>query len=176
MNKLKIVSYWVEPNSRSSFYETSSKNLIADCKKFKLDYHIIQIENKGGYWANCGFKPFFIKECMETFTEQNILWVDVDSRITKDLSEIVPKTTFDFGAVLKGDPRLPFFGHCLLFNQTEKARALINDYTEVYKTTRDGDHACMIISLKRIIGVENVYKISPSFLKIGSAPKHIVLK
>lgn len=71
----KVVAYYTFDTG----YEDETKNLIASCKKFNLDYHIKGIESLKNWKLNCGFKPTFILNMLYKFPEHDIVYVDCDA-------------------------------------------------------------------------------------------------
>jgi len=184
MNKLKIVSYWVEPNSKSSFYETSAKTFLKRTKGLDLDVHIENIEPQygGTYWGNTLYKPFFIKKCLEMFPDKPILWLDIDTSILKKLTtENLPMNSFDVGLIEKNKATgLPWYGGCQLWQHTKESYNLLDRIIEFTNTPehRGSDHQilCRAATIKDSNWKTFDLPWHGSHLLFGSAPKHIVLK
>lgn len=79
MNNLRFISSF----TTGTLYEKIIKNLESDFQKFNLPYHIFEVPDLGEWKANSRQRPLRIKEAMEMFPGENILWVDADARILK---------------------------------------------------------------------------------------------
>jgi hypothetical protein len=64
-------------------YPDHAARMADDCKNLGLDYHIEEKESTKDYIKNTAIKPFFVKECLETF-KRPVLWVDVDGLLLQD--------------------------------------------------------------------------------------------
>ena len=70
-----VVGYY----SASTIYEDKAEHLRKSLEKCNIPYHLQRIEDRGGWYANTCYKPTFLLEMLETFPEQNIIYVDVDA-------------------------------------------------------------------------------------------------
>ena len=69
-----IVAYYTENTS----YQSLAVSLKKSIDQFSIPYHVAPIKDLGSWEKNTHHKPYFIKECLNTF-DSNILYVDVDA-------------------------------------------------------------------------------------------------
>lgn len=69
-----VVSYY----TKGTPYEEEVKYLKDSCEKFKIEYHIEGILDKGSWEENCAIKPYFMRDKMRQF-QRPLLWVDADA-------------------------------------------------------------------------------------------------
>jgi hypothetical protein len=69
-----IIAYF----TKSTRYEELSQKLKQSLDEFGLPYHIQGIDDLGSWEKNTHFKAYFIKQCLENFS-QDLLCVDVDA-------------------------------------------------------------------------------------------------
>lgn len=91
-NFVLISYYWGENviNKGSIYkltYGEQVERLIKDCYKTKTNYYFVRYpELETGqisYQNALGLKPYFIKKCLETFSNYNCIFVDTDLRLLK---------------------------------------------------------------------------------------------
>ena len=91
MNNLRFISSF----TTGTIYEKVIQDLLVpSLEHWCLPYHIFAKPNLGNWAANSRQRPLYIKEAMEMFPGENILWVDADARILKypDLLFHIPES------------------------------------------------------------------------------------
>jgi len=87
MQKLRFISSFTV----GTIYEKVIQDLLVpSLEHWCLPYHIFAKPDLGEWKINSRQRPLYIKEAMEMFPGENILWVDADARILK-----YPELLFD---------------------------------------------------------------------------------
>jgi len=73
-----VVSYYTPD------YEADAKRLIESLDKFHVEHHVEPMEDRGGWFANCAFKPIFLWDRMNRFYGRPVCWVDADAVVRKE--------------------------------------------------------------------------------------------
>jgi hypothetical protein len=132
-----LVSFWCG----GDYYREAARLLREDCERVGLDHDIVEIESATSedWIAACRRKiPFYLE--MHRKHRRPILWLDVDSRLTRR-PEIFDGATCDIAGFLRGfrylrdfDPQaLPrfFAPFALYFNTTPRATAFLELMAEI---------------------------------------------
>ena len=72
---MKIIAYY----TKDTPYEEEILKLEKSLLKFNLDYHFEGIDNLGSWEANTHYKAIFIKNMLEKFKGEKLLYVDSDA-------------------------------------------------------------------------------------------------
>jgi hypothetical protein len=135
----KIISYYT-PN----YKEIAEKYLISSVNKLNLPNYIIEIPSLGSWKNNTNYKPIFIKECLEKFTE-NLVWIDCDATINSYpiYFNQLDNSSIDFAYHLLswelhyGRPqdknKFQFASGTLYFKNNKKTKQLIDKWIEYSK-------------------------------------------
>jgi hypothetical protein len=79
MKSFMVVAYYTE----GTLYEEDAKRLRASCDKFRVPYHIKAVPNLGTWDKNTSYKPDFVRDMLELFSNTNIVYVDADAEFKK---------------------------------------------------------------------------------------------
>lgn len=140
----KVVSFF----TGDGYYEECAKRLQASLDFRKRDYHIERIADTGNYFSNTRQKPAFIRHMMSKYNKP-ILWVDADTIIDKDYFDI-PIRQNDI-ALGYGPSKYGFFSHWMMFNNTDIAKSLLDEWDEACQNTNldyTGDHSALAKIIK----------------------------
>lgn len=119
-------------------YKQHADEFIMSAKEVGVDVHTSLVNDLGLWVLNCGYKPTFIKECLEKFNT-NIVYCDIDARF-KRFPELFRSISEDIA-----------YWRCNLKNQKHLASG-----TLFFKNND--------VSRKIVIEWEKKCKESPSFL------------
>jgi len=103
--------------------------LVPSLEKFCLPYHIFAKPDLGEWKINSRQRPLYIKEAMEMFSGENILWIDADAKVMK-----YPELLFHI-------PEFCQVGVCYLDwtqhygRESDKGKTEILDGTSFYKNS-----------------------------------------
>ncbi|MCK9463140.1 MAG: glycosyltransferase family 77 protein [Proteobacteria bacterium] len=70
-------------------YESEVKNLEASLIKFDIPYFIQGKENRGSWVENCAIKPEFIRDMLDKFPTEDLLYLDADAVVIKPLKYVL---------------------------------------------------------------------------------------
>lgn len=112
-----VISFY----TRGTDYEIEARRLIASCEKLGLDHHIVGLESRGSWEANCSLKSEFVLSAWEN-TGRPVLWVDADA-VLHAAPELLRGATADFAIHRCRDWQ--FASGTVFFNQTPGAAALL---------------------------------------------------
>jgi hypothetical protein len=75
-NNYTIIGYYTP-----EYKKVAETNILQSLKKFpNLVHHFIEIKNRGTWYHNTNYKPIFIKDCLDLFTD-DLAIIDVDATI-----------------------------------------------------------------------------------------------
>jgi len=74
-----VIAYYTE----NTIYEAHAQKFVKSLEKFSIPHFIKSIPNFGDWYKNTGYKPTFIKECLELFAGINLVYVDVDAEFMR---------------------------------------------------------------------------------------------
>jgi len=192
----KIISFYSEPESDSTYYTNHAKRFISECEKYDLDYHVEELKGEGNYFKNCRLKAGFIQSCMDKF-KMPLVWLDIDTYIERS-PDIDNLSNVDFAGVKrlqtieKPKPRkfygdrsgdrndksfksgYPIFAHCLFFNSTPNSLKVLETWKSLCDKEQGaniGDHSllCKTLTDKKV-----EYKFIDDFTKYTLAPVSMV--
>lgn len=64
-------------------YEKEKEILVKSCEKFNLKYFLKPVENFGSWQKNTQYKVNFLKDCLEQFKDERLVYVDCDAEFLK---------------------------------------------------------------------------------------------
>lgn len=70
-----VVGYY----TKDTLYEARAATLQKSLEKYKVPFYLERIDDLGGWYANTCYKPTFLKEMLEKFSDHNIIYVDCDA-------------------------------------------------------------------------------------------------
>lgn len=153
-------------------YEQEVQGLIESCKKWGLEYCIEGLPSRGSWAKNCGVKPLYIQQKLQTL-QRPLLWIDADAAILQkpDFSFL---KGYDLSARLV--PFLPWknpsklMSGTVFFNYTEKSLNIVRRWVRLCakRLASDPDHWDQA-ALRDIVKREKKAKILPlpiSYVKI----------
>jgi hypothetical protein len=73
--QFKVIGYY----TKATRYEELSWRLLNSCDAFAIPHYIEAIEDLGSWEKNTHHKSQFVKECLEKFPGEDLLYVDVDA-------------------------------------------------------------------------------------------------
>lgn len=76
-----VVCCFYTPN-----YASHAENLLQSVQRFGLNHCVKQYEDRGYWEANTRIKPEFVLECLQRFEGRDVLYIDADAEIKKELS------------------------------------------------------------------------------------------
>lgn len=137
-------------------YPEFAENLINDCRRLCLDYHIIEKPTTGSYYHNCRLKPKYILDCLKKF-QRPLTWVDADGSLIKYPDILLEKfIDFDIAANKKSWDREQWHVNSIWFNFTEPTVEFVNEWCES-SAIDDG-------------GFQSTYKILKDQIKVLELP------
>jgi len=81
MNKPIFISYYTKD---TIYQDTINKYLIPSFLKLELKHYIYEIETLGDWKSNAIQKPLILKQALERFPDNDIIWQDADSEILQN--------------------------------------------------------------------------------------------
>ena len=128
--KIKYVSFF----TNDSIYLPLAESLEKDFKTYNVDYYIERIEppeeNRKHSWGKiCLRKPIFIQNQMKENPDSTIVWIDIDTKITRSLNEFTQfiNSDFDFAVQLRPEP----FACVLVCKNNEKVKGFISEWIKM---------------------------------------------
>jgi hypothetical protein len=118
-------------------YPDHATRMAEDCKRLGLDHHIKEKPSTKDYIQNTAIKPFFVKECLETF-KRPVLWIDVDGLLLQKPN--LTNLSTDFAApeyFNKKELDRDWAVSILWFNFTAGSIKLVNSWCEHSKNKTD---------------------------------------
>lgn len=78
MNKLRFISSF----TTNTIYERIANEMLRpSLEHFALPYHIFAKPSLGSWKVNSRQRPLYIKEAMEMFPGENLVWIDADAKV-----------------------------------------------------------------------------------------------
>jgi hypothetical protein len=71
----KVVGYF----TTGTLYEQQANRLIKSLRTFSIPYFMKPIQDKGGWYKNTQYKPQFLKEVLDRFYPEPLVYVDADA-------------------------------------------------------------------------------------------------
>ncbi len=81
MNKPIFISYYTKD---TIYQDAINKYLIPSLLKLELKHYIYEIETLGDWKSNAIQKPLILKQALERFPDNDIIWQDADSEVLQD--------------------------------------------------------------------------------------------
>ena len=75
MNKWMVVSYY----TLGTFYERYAQQFITSMKEHNIVHYVAGVPNLHSWRKNTCYKPTFLAECLKSFPDVDIVWVDCDA-------------------------------------------------------------------------------------------------
>lgn len=158
-----IVSYYTNDWE----YPEHAKRLRSECVALGLEHFIIEVESKNSYIKNCCLKPFFIRNCLNTF-DRPVLWVDVDGSILKK-PDFFLDTNWDFQARRMGpDRKRMYHVGTIWVNYTPQALRFVDAWCE--RTGDMTDESSLDQTLKSQVWDLRHRDIPPEYFVINRKP------
>lgn len=76
MSPILIIAYF----TKDTQYQILSEELRASCNKFNLNIYLESIPNLNSWELATHYKARFIKDCLNRFTDTNLVYIDVDAK------------------------------------------------------------------------------------------------
>lgn len=76
---MRIIGFYTKDTPYEDEYLLMKESMDA----FNLSYHVYPIDNKGKWEHNCGMKGTILRQALDDFPDDNILYLDVDARILR---------------------------------------------------------------------------------------------
>ncbi len=145
-------------------YEQEVQGLIESCHRWGLEYCIEGLPSQGSWAKNCGVKPLYIEQKLQSL-KRPLLWIDADA-------VIVQKPDFDFlkdyDLSVRMMPFLPWknpsklISNTVFFNYSVPALSIVRRWARLCATrlVRDPHHWDQA-ALRDIIKREKKAKILP---------------
>jgi hypothetical protein len=105
-------------------YAEEVKHLIESCRFHNLDVHVEAYPNQGRWVWNAALKPFFIRDMLKRFHNQNLLYLDADAVVIKPPSE----PPGDIGVHFLDDKEL--LSGTIFLKNNAKVRRLVEDWCD----------------------------------------------
>jgi hypothetical protein len=61
--------------------EQEARRLLGSLERHGLGHHLEAIPDQGSWLANTGYKPRFVRECLERFADRALVYVDADTAV-----------------------------------------------------------------------------------------------
>ena len=74
-----VVGYY----TKDTLYDSKAVVFQKSLEELDIPFYIQRMEDLGGWYANTGYKPTFLKEMLKKFPEHNIIYVDCDAEFLK---------------------------------------------------------------------------------------------
>lgn len=142
MNKCVYVSFY----TKNTPYENDVKTLEESLKKFELKYELFGIENQKSWERNCQQKSIIIKQALEKYPDNCIVYTDADSIICKE-PELFEKINGDIGYCILPWRDNEVLSGTLFFRNIPKIHTFIDRWIYLNSTNLKWDQ----INLKEII-------------------------
>jgi hypothetical protein len=124
-----VISFVSDPPG-TTFYSDKIVELTEKIRELGYDYIITHFENDREYHQNCCFKPQYIYEKI-TETEKNIIWIDGDTNLKKDLQNFNNKTeNYDIGLVTYTGNINGFVASPIYVRNTNNSLDLLKDWMD----------------------------------------------
>ena len=121
----KLISFYADFQS-NHYYENFAKALIERCKKFGVDYDIVEYKSRGSYGENCLIKPEFILEKLLQY-KRPIIWMDCDTDFKKPFDHF-NEITEDIGMATHSGDMTGIKASPLYFNYSIGAFKIIREW------------------------------------------------
>jgi len=132
---IKVISFFTEDWKYSEY----AQSLVNDCERLGLPYRIEPRKNTGSYSKNTRIKPYFIRDCLMSETD-NLLWVDVDGSILRYPDFLLSlHGDSDIGAKKRIDHSQDLAWHVgtLWFNNNDATRGFVDCWCDFHASTDD---------------------------------------
>jgi hypothetical protein len=114
--------------TRGTGYEKEARRLKDSLWRFSLRNDIQSVESTGDWIRNAGMKPKFVRQMMDKYPENPVVWIDADA-VIKTYPVIFDKIIDDFACHFRNKP-----GHMggellsgtLYFSNTPESRRLVD--------------------------------------------------
>lgn len=171
-----VVSFYTE----NTCYQWQAHDLIASCKQWGLEHHVVGVACKGSWEMNCAYKPFFLYEMLKTF-KRPLFWVDADAVFVK-APDVLPVFEKDLAVRLNQELEQTHDSYLLsgsLFvNYSAGGEKILRLWAEeTVRVLSDKERsyefwdqiALRDVTLRQPEGVE-VGALPPSYAKVGGRP------
>lgn len=112
-----IISFY----TKDTKYELEAKKLIESCQRHQLEHHVVGLDSRGSWEANCSLKSEFVFQTWQT-CGRPVLWVDADA-VLHGPPHLLCGCTADFA--IHRCRGWQFASGTVYFNQTPGAARLI---------------------------------------------------
>lgn len=102
MNPYMVVSYY----TKDTGYKSEALKLAVSLERFKVPWHIEEIENRGTWQKNTLYKAQFIRRMMEKFKGKSIIFIDADAELKRNPA-LFEKLKCDVGYSIRDYRRFP---------------------------------------------------------------------
>jgi len=127
----RVCSFWTDG---TPYERVMHETLAPSLKKFDVPFFVQRLPNHGHWAVNGNMKPAFLRDCMDQFPSDDIVWLDADAQLmgSPRLFDQLP-TEVDFAARFRprgqeGTKRgaVELLSGTLFFRQNETARDLLD--------------------------------------------------
>lgn len=116
------VSYHTE------LYAREGARLARSCGYHQIELKQAQVKDRGSWNANCHYKPYFIRSCLNAYSNQRILFVDADAEFRAYPEWLEEQEDFDIAVRRRPNRNNEVLSGTLCFNQTDAARAILDEW------------------------------------------------
>lgn len=174
MMKYRIISYY----TIGTLYEQEVCNLRASLDKFNLPNKIYPKQSMGSWEKNCQQKALVIRDALNEFPNECLIWTDADSVLMKppsffdslnendfDLVYHILKTTYNPNEVLSGT---------VVFNNNTLVKNIVDDWIALNSTNTafDQKNFQQIIESDKYKSTIRVIPLPSIYIKINKHDKY----
>jgi hypothetical protein len=151
-------------------YRDHAMLLKSSLEQFGLNYYFQQVEDAGYWEANTRIKPHFILECLQRFTDKDVLYLDADAIVKKPL-DYFNKIDADVAFYkTKGMPGMShdYLASTMFFKNTTRTIALVEQWIaeQVDGKRTQVDQDSLDDAMNKLDHTLTIEPLNPGYIKI----------
>ena len=154
---MRIITFYTDDS-----YKLKAEGLKASAESFGLECVLLQKPDLGEWWSNCNQKCEVIREALETYGDEPLIWNDADCRYVRKPILFDALQDYDLAAVFLNANSHPF-GGTLWFNG-RRALPYVNAWCANVKRypTHEDDSTNFRMALHQT-RPKNLYHLPPEY-------------
>lgn len=151
-------------------YRDHAMALKSSLEQFGLNYYFKQVEDAGYWEANTRIKPHFVLECLQQFSDKDVLYLDADAIVKKPLdyfNQIQADVAF---YKTKGMPGMShdYLASTMFFKNTPRTIALVEQWIaeQVDGKRTQVDQDSLDDAMNKLENTLTIEPLNPGYIKI----------